>query len=79
MGGHWPWGAEERDFMGRRLKFYEAAGRIEPSEINAMVPMVYPMTCVGSQVCPGVAKFPIDEWLNDGKPCFGVQAGWLFA
>ena len=60
-----------------RLAFYDAASKLAPEEIKAMIPMTFPATHIlDPKLFPGVAKFPVDDWIAEGRPCW-TTASWV--
>ena len=50
---------------------------ISPEELLEIVPMSFPMThVVDADVFPGIAKYPVDEWLEQGAPRQSAH-GWI--
>ena len=46
-------------------------------ELFEIVPMSFPMThVVDADVFPGIAKFPVEQWLEQVAPCLTTH-GWI--
>ena len=50
---------------GKSSELYMAARESFPSDLRETVPMTFPMTHPVTG-CPGVAKYPVDEWERAG-------------
>ena len=60
---------------------YEFALRLDamtPSQIQQVMPICFPMSYLidgRDGKFPGIAKFPVDQWVKDGRPIFD-EAAW---
>ena len=55
--------------LGAKLQFYEAPGRLTAMERAEMNPLTILATHVVDQdLFPGVARFPVDDWITEGRP-----------
>ena len=50
--------------------FREAAKMLSAEELQDVLPMSFPRTHVlHSTLFPGIAKYPVDDWIAEGQPC----------
>ena len=65
------------DIMKHRLEFYTATGRLIPEDVQKLIPMTFPVThLLDPTTFPGCERFPIDDWIRQGKPYFSL-ASWI--
>ena len=63
--------------MERLLEFCEAAQRLSPEDVQRMLPITFLATHVfDPDTLPGCARFPVDDWIREGKPCLSL-ATWV--
>ena len=54
----------------------KAFGMIAPEEMLRAIPMTMPMThlvTIHGKRMDGVAKYPLNEWISAGNPCFTTE------
>ena len=56
--------------------FYTALGKVEAEAIMQFIPVTHPSTNLIDEALPGIAKFPIAEWMRDKGPVL-TEVGWL--
>ena len=55
----------------KRLKFYDAAGKLSPDEVMDMIPITFPMANVlNKDLYPGVGIFEVERAMLEQRPCF---------
>ena len=61
-----------------RYEFALNLGALTPQQFQEMMPICFPMTYLidgRDGRFPGIAKFPVDQWVKDGRPIFD-EAAW---
>ena len=60
-----------------RAAFVNASKQMDPSEVQALMPMSFPMSFVlpGQQYL-AIARYPIDEWVANGEPVLTTMS-WI--
>ena len=67
----------EDEIMKHRQKFAAKAKCVTEQEIKDLMPVTYPVTYAeNEQMYPGVARFPVDRWIEDKEPTMS-EAGWI--
>ena len=58
-------------------RFMKAQNKLTTLELMASLPNVYPFDkSVDKDKLPGIGRFPVDQWIRDGKPCLDAR-GWI--
>ena len=61
-----------------RYEFALRLNAMSPDQIQKVMPICFPMTYVidgRDGKFPGIAKFPVDQWIKEGRPIFD-EASW---
>jgi len=67
----------EDEIMKNQLAFRRAADQMSPEELFRSLPMSFPTTHLWNpDICPAVARYPLDEWEKEGHLCID-EDGWI--
>ena len=64
-----------------RYEFALRLNAMTPSQIQRVMPLCYPMNYLidgRDGKLPGIAKFPVDQWIAEGRPVFDEPAWCAF-
>ena len=83
VGGEWIAFAADRfptelddAIKAKHTAFYMATNYMTPEELFNVIPIGLRITHqIDSDIMPGIAKYPVDEWAATESPSYSIRAG----